>query len=70
MSPSLSHLIVKDNLQLQREVEIAEQKKAARKNVCQTTTQSWYNCTDDNDDDNLPPGADKSLDLSGSRFIF
>ncbi|KAF6036792.1 USP38 [Bugula neritina] len=68
VNPTLRQLVVRDDLSLLREVQAAAERKSAEKKACQGNILSWYSYTDD--DDNIPPGADNSIDLSGSRFIF
>jgi len=68
VNPTLRQLVVRDDLSLLREVQAAAERKSAEKKACQGNILSWYSYTDD--DDNVPPGADNSIDLSGSRFIF
>ena len=66
LSKSLRSLVVRDNLQFERDMKLAEKKKARGK-ACQAS-RSWYAYTED-DDDEQPP-SNQSIDLSGSRFIY
>ncbi|XP_067942272.1 ubiquitin carboxyl-terminal hydrolase 38-like [Watersipora subatra] len=70
VSSMLRYYVEEDNLQLLRDLKMADQKKKAKKQAGQVDSRSWYSYAGDEDDDHMPPSANSSLDLSGSRFIY